>query len=104
MGALQTTIASVMKSATVTNAVKAISHVDFGFTAAQLAAANRARISCRTGGVMLTYDNATDPTATLGHLVAANESLVVEGTDNIRYIRFIREAGTDSVVTVTLEV
>ncbi|MBN2392099.1 MAG: hypothetical protein JXR84_15335 [Anaerolineae bacterium] len=104
MSTLQTTIASVMKGAAVTNVVKAISHADFGFSAAQLASANRARISCRTGGVMLTYDNATDPTATVGHLVAANESLVIEGTDNIRYIRFIREAGTDSTVTVTLEV
>lgn len=104
MGTLQTTVASVMGSATVTNAAKALSHADFGFTTAQLAAANRARIMARTGGVMYTYDNSTDPTITAGHLIPANTGLVLEGTDNIRYLRFIREAGTDCTLTVTLEV
>lgn len=104
MGTMQTPVASVMGSATVTNAAKAISHADFGFSAAQLLAVNRALITARTGGVMFTYDNATTPTTTVGHLIPANTSLVVEGTDNIRYMSFIREASTDCTLNITLEV
>jgi len=90
------------KSASVTNAVKAVSHADFGFTSDELAQAASAVISARTAGVMVTWSG-VDPTTTLGHLVAQNGTLRIDGTASIQAFKFIREAGNDATVTVTLE-
>ena len=89
-------------SATVSNAVKAISHADFGFSAGNLAIARSARITARTGGVMFTYSG-DNPTTTAGHLLAADASVVIEGIANISALKFIREASTDGTVSITLE-
>jgi hypothetical protein len=94
-----------MKGATVSNSAKAISHTDFAWAGTDLAEAGlcKATITARTGGVMFTMDG-TDPTTTLGHLIAAGATYVVEGTpNNITRLKFIREAGTDSSVTISLE-
>ena len=90
-------------SATVTNAVKAISHADFGFSTAELVAARKATLSVIANTVMVTWDG-TDPTITLGHsLLAAGQGWqVVEGNGNIIRLKFIRLSG-DGVVTITLE-
>ncbi|MCC7423782.1 MAG: hypothetical protein IT428_26250 [Planctomycetaceae bacterium] len=90
------------KAATVSNAAKAVSHADFAFTADELAQAVSAVITSRTAGVMVTWSG-VDPTASLGHLVATNGTLRVDGTLNIQALKFIREAAADATVTVTLE-
>lgn len=71
--------------------------------ASTLSPAVRATVTARLGGVMFTYDGATTPTANIGHYLGANQSIVVYGTDNINNLKFIREASTDSAVSVTLE-
>jgi hypothetical protein len=90
-------------SATVSNSAKAISHEDFGFTSAQLLEADHARITARSAGVMFTYDGATNPTPTIGHLLTQDETVIITGMVNIGVLRFIRESGSDAVVTITLE-
>jgi hypothetical protein len=50
---------------------------------------------------MYTLDG-TDPTATVGHLLAQNERLTVDGTKNIMALKFLREAAADATLTVTL--
>lgn len=92
-------------SATVSNAAKAISHEDFGFSAAQLAEANRAVISAHAQPIHFRYDGGA-PTATIGHHAddsTENAPRVVLGNANVQALQFIREGGTDSVVSVTLE-
>jgi hypothetical protein len=94
-----------MKGATISNAAKAISHADFGWGGSDLSDASlrKATITARTGGVMYTMDG-TDPTATLGHLIPVNTTVVIEGTpNNISRLKFIREAGTDAALTISLE-
>ena len=102
MPSLQTTVAYQTKSATVTNAVKPISHADFGFTAGELAAADRAYVSARTAGIMISWST-VDPSATVGHLIAQNAILEVQGNVNVQNLEFFREAGADATVTITLE-
>lgn len=73
-----------------------------GFTAAEVAAAIRATISCKTNPCMVTWDG-TDPTSTLGHTVPKDDHpLVLTGRANIAALKFLRDGG-DSDVTVTLE-
>jgi len=40
---------------------------------------------------------------TVGHLIAANGSVTIVGNLNIQALRFIREAGTDATLTITIE-
>lgn len=102
MPSLQAPTAYSAKVATISNAVKAISHADFSWAAGALAAADVAVISCNTNGVLITWDG-TDPTTTLGHYLAAGANpLVVRGNANILNVKFIR-LSSDSVVTVHLE-
>lgn len=99
------TVAYAMKGATISNAVKAITHADFSWGVDDLGtkAPTKATITARTGGVMYTADG-TDPTATLGHLIPVNGTVVIEGPPaNITLLKFIREAGTDAALTITLE-
>lgn len=104
MGDYNVTKASEMKGATVSNVVKAISHIDFGFTAGILATAEVAVITARTEGVMITWDG-TDPTATLGHLIDTTMlgPFVLKGRAKINALKFLREAAADTDVTITLE-
>ena len=87
---------------TVSNSAKAVTHGDFGFDAADLAAAQRAYVTARDAGVMVTWSGVT-PTATLGHLIAQNGTIEVSGNTNINALSFIREDATDAEVSVTLE-
>lgn len=94
------TVVVEMKVATISNTAKAMDF--FSFTAGYLAKAAKAIITFRTGGCMVTFDG-TDPTATNGHYYAANTTIEVYGNSRIAAMKFLREAGTDSVVTITLE-
>ena len=96
-------------SAAVTNAVKALSHADFGFSAAQIAAAREAIVcslatdgaGSALGGVNL-LDTGGDPSVTLGVHLPAGSSVAVRGSVNIGNLRFIRSDTTDARVTVIL--
>lgn len=90
------------KAATVGSTAKAISHADFAFSNDELAQAARAVITARTAGVMVTWSGIT-PSASLGHLIATNGTLTIEGNASIQALKLIREAGSDSTVTITLE-
>jgi hypothetical protein len=90
------------KSHTISTTVINITDSTWGWTARLLLVAKRAVISARTGGVMITWSG-VDPTTTLGHPIIANGWAAVELGGDIQRLRFVREAGTDSVVTVTLE-
>jgi hypothetical protein len=92
-----------MKGNTVSSVVVLISAAGWSWTSGDLAAAWRATVTARTGGVMFTYDGSTDPSATLGHLLPKDGTVVIEGNANVQALRFIREASTDASVTVTLE-
>lgn len=92
-------------SATVSSSAKAITHDDFGFTAAQLAESKRAVISCHGDAMHYRYDGG-NPTATVGHMsddATMNAPQVIVGNTNINNLIFIREDTTDVVVSITLE-
>ncbi len=89
------------KSATISNTAKAIGHADFGWGAQDLAKANAAWISA-SQGVRYTFDGATDPTATLGHPIAADGTNYIPDARLVRDLRFIRTGGSDAVVTISL--
>ncbi len=89
-----------MKGATVSTTVVPFSA--FGFSSANVSVADQAVITARTAGVMVSWDG-TDPTATLGHLIAQNETMIVTGNQKIQALKFIREAAADASVTITLE-
>lgn len=102
MAEQQPSLCYVTKSATISNAAKAITHGDFAWGTTDLALARLAIISPRSAGVMFTYDG-TDPTATFGHPIATSGIVAIEGNANIRALKFIREAGVDATLTITLE-
>ena len=99
---IQTTVGYATKSATISNTAKAISHADFAWAASDLAAADIAYITARTAGVMLLWTGVV-PTATLGFMLAQNANIEVVGNANIQALQFIREAGSDATVIVSLE-
>ena len=88
------------KSASVTT-VKAISHADFGFTAAQLAAANYVILSAATAGVNMLWDG-QDPTATFGHPLNTGFIIAFGGNAKINLLKFTQQSAA-STVTITLE-
>ena len=89
-----------MKSATISNVAKAISHADFGWGNADLGTANAAWISS-TQAVRYTFDG-TDPTTTLGHPIGADGTVYIPDARLIRTMKFIRSSGSDAVLTVSL--
>lgn len=81
----------------------AIEMSDFGFTEEELSTARRATITAVTQNAMMLWDG-TDPAATLGHPVVANAlPIVVESAPSITLIKLIRQGGSNSFVTITLE-
>lgn len=89
-----------MKSATISNAAKAIDHADFGWGNADLGTANAAWISS-TQAVRYTFDG-TDPTATLGHPIGADGTVYIPDARLVRDLKFIRTGANDAVLTVSL--
>jgi len=89
-----------MKSATISNAAKAISHADFAWGNQDLGKAAAAWISS-TQGVRYTFDG-TDPTTTLGHPIGADGTVYIPDGRLVRDLKFIRTGGTDAVVTISL--
>lgn len=69
---------------------------------ASISAAQAAYITVETASIRLRYDG-TDPTATVGHLVQAGETLRLEGSGNIAALKMIRSGTTSAAVSVTYE-
>ena len=105
MANIMTTWGTVGANATVSTTV--VTLVDgFGFTAAQLAKAERALITSTKAAVRYRHDG-TAPTNELGHLLPQDASppLEVLGNLNIRQFQCIRDSAEvdDAVVLITLE-
>ena len=99
---LQVTCGYASGSATISNAAKGIDHVDFGFTAEELAQAERARFSAGDDSVRYTKDGTT-PTDTIGHPVVQDaQPTVISGNRDVIRLDFIRIT-TDAVLYVELE-
>lgn len=94
------TLPVTTKGLTVSSVAKSLA--DFGFSAAQIAAATRAYITCRVGGLMCTWSGVT-PTSTLGHYCGPNQTLCLDSYGAIELLQVIREASVDAAVTITLE-
>lgn len=101
-GINSTEVVEMSNATTISNAAKAISHADFGWTAGSLAKADYAMISAVSADVMFTYDG-TDPTATLGHPLVADQIIRIEGNPHIQALKFIRKGSSDATMTITLE-
>ncbi|NLH79047.1 MAG: hypothetical protein GX465_18665 [Acidobacteria bacterium] len=97
---------AVSGSAVVSTAAKGIDHADFGFTADQLASAQRAYVTSIGAAVRYMFDG-TDPTAALGHLLPQDASPPLEVCENrdLNNLIFIRDTGAvqDATVLITLE-
>jgi hypothetical protein len=76
-----------------------VSAVAIGLTANKLSPAEAALISCAGGGVRYWLDG-TAPTASEGHPLAAGETILVHGQNNLRGLRFVRETA-DAALAVT---
>jgi hypothetical protein len=99
---INTTVGYQTKSATISNTAKAITHADFSWGVNDVETADRAYITARTSGVMITWTGIT-PTASLGFYLGSNSNLVVEGNRNIRQLSFIREGGSDATIVISFE-
>lgn len=102
--ALSTTIARSHKGGTISSTAVAmadIGGVGSGFAAADLAVADRVRITCATQPIAYRYDGGV-PTAS-SHYLAVGSSVIIEGNQNINNLQFIRATGTDGAVAITLE-
>lgn len=62
----------------------------------------RARITCNAQAIRYRYDGG-DPTASLGHRLAPEETVVLEGYKAISQLKMIREGGSDANVFITYE-
>ena len=94
--------ATETKSATISNSVVNITDSTWDWTEQLLLKARRAVVSCRSAGVMITWSG-VDPTTTFGHPIVANGWAAIEHQGDIIRLRFLKEAGTDVEVTITLE-
>lgn len=87
----------------ISTVAKPITHADFGFSAAELAQADAAIITC-TQDFLFTEDGSTAPViaTSLGHPVSAGTLLAVQGGRRVQQLNFIRKTA-DGIMTITLE-
>lgn len=97
---MSTTHADSFVAAAVSNT--ALTMLTFGFTQAQINAAERARITCASNAVRYRYDGVA-PDASTGHLLAVSSETIIEGNINISQLQFIRATGSDGALSITLE-
>jgi hypothetical protein len=100
---LQVTFGYAVGSSTISSTALAISHANFGFSAATIAAAERALITVIDDAVRWRKDGLAVPTASLGHYQAKDAvPLVISGQPDITNLTFIR-VSADAVVFIELE-
>ena len=96
---ISTPTASAFNNTTVSST--ALDLEDVGFTAAQVKAADRMRLTVETNLLRYRYDGSA-PTTSVGHQLAAGDVLILEGQQNIESFSIIA-VSTDGAVFVTLE-
>lgn len=101
MGYLNSPLAVAFGSGTVSTTAVALASLS-GLSAELVERASRARITCNANSVAYRYDGGA-PTASAGHVIAANGEALIEGGNNVRNVQLIRVGGSDAVVSVTLE-
>ena len=62
----------------------------------------RAFVTVDTGQLRYRYDG-TNPTATVGHLAGFGDSIIIEGTVNIKNFRAIRTGDQSAKLSITYE-
>lgn len=82
---------------TITVSVAAI-----GITEAKRLGNNHALLTSEDADYRYRLDG-TDPTASVGHLVLAGAALVLEGSNELRKFRAIRDAAADITLSVTCD-
>lgn len=102
---IQRSTYAVTKDNTVGNTAMTLE--DFGFSAGDVAAADRATICVTANALRLTWDHPTvnPPTNSTGLRLPTNNYPLFEvvGQANIRYLQMIRDSSSDATVTITLE-
>lgn len=83
----------------VTVAATALSLVDLGFTAGEVAQARAALITVETQPIRYRFGT---PTAANGHLVNANDNGWIQGKKALQLLKFIRATGSSGAITVSL--
>jgi hypothetical protein len=86
---------------TISNTAKTLAQFT-GITAANVDASSKLYLHVNTNAVRLFYGG-TVPTVSNGIRIAANNSFVLYGSDNITNFKIIRDASLDSEVVVVLE-
>lgn len=96
---------AVTVTAGVSSAAKTL--VDFGFSAEQVAAADRCIICVTAGALRLTWDHPTPnaPTTSAGQRLPTNNYplFVLLGRSNLEALSMIRDSTTDVTAVITLE-
>jgi len=90
------------REVTIGDTAMAINHADFGWIASDLARARIATIGAATAGIRFLYTG-DDPTATFGYVLSKDSILEIPRNENINNLIFIRAAGVDAALTITLE-
>lgn len=85
---------------TVSSTALDLTDIGTALTAEVVADADAAHISVFTDAIRYTYDGTT-PTASVGHLIAANDEKILIGRTNVAALQMIRVTG-DASVFVTL--
>jgi len=94
-------IATVFGTGTIGIAAQSLADLT-GIAEEDVAAADRARITVAGNPVRYRYDG-TAPSAAVGHYLAADAEVVVDGRPNLDRLSFIRAGGADGELAVTLE-
>lgn len=105
MTAINTTVARSFKTGTISNTAVAMADIGgagVGFSGADLTVADRVRITCTGNAVRYRYDGSA-PTASVGHNIAVDGQVIIDGNQNINNLQFIRATGSDGAVSITLE-
>lgn len=103
MPVINTTKALEFGSQVISSSVVAISATGAStFALENLALAQRARITSGAQPTLFRYDGG-DPASGIGHYIAANETVIIDGNVNILNLKFLRAGSSDSTVSITLE-
>lgn len=73
----------------------------FGFTAPQIAAATKARVSCYSGEAAYAYIDTAGAGVSLAHPLAAGETVIIEGAANVAGL--VVYAAMTATIIITLE-
>jgi hypothetical protein len=73
---------------------------DFGFTAPQIAAATKARVSCYSGEAAYAYIDTAFAGVSLAHPLAAGETVIIEGAANVAGLVIYASISASMIITL----